>query len=82
MSLHRLNIRCPECWIIYSVRRPNQSLLISKIVAVVKCPHCHPEALKDVCAACRLPFSVVGVSGKRHHGKGLCFSCYQRYNRS
>jgi hypothetical protein len=73
MSLHFLNIRCEECEQLYSIRRPNETILIPAIVAASKCPTCHPEALKDCCVACRIPFSVCP-----HHGKGMCFTCYQR----
>jgi hypothetical protein len=76
MALHLLNIRCEECWHIYSVRRPNDSLLITAIVAAIRCPRCHPEALVNVCAACRLPFALFP-----HHADGMCFTCFQRQRR-
>ena len=71
-----LHIRCDECRLIYAVRRPKDTLLISKILALVQCPVCHPEALKDVCAACRLPFALFP-----HHADELDFTCYQRLRR-
>lgn len=76
MAFHVLKIRCEECGELYAVRRPNLTALIPKIVPVVGCPRCHPERLKEVCAACRLPFSVV-----KRHTENECFTCFQSRNR-
>ena len=76
MSLHFINIRCDECQELYAVRRPRYSGHIPAIVAAVRCPDCHPEALREVCAACRLPFAVIPI-----HGNEMCFSCFQRNRR-
>jgi hypothetical protein len=84
MSLHFINIRCEDCGTLFSVRRPRKIVLIASIVALVKCPICHPANLAGMCAGCRLPLSIL----KNGHGKGephvseLCFSCYQRERRS
>jgi hypothetical protein len=84
MSMHILSIRCSDCFVVFSVRKPNDSLLIPAIVAIVRCPICRPEALKDCCAACRLPFSLFPRSeGRGNIRSDMCFSCYvslKRYN--
>jgi hypothetical protein len=73
MALHYIKIRCGECLIIYAVRKPNRSILIPKIIALIECPYCHPEALKFVCAACGLPFAIV-----EQHSNGQCNTCVVR----
>jgi hypothetical protein len=73
VSLHILHIKCPDCGIINVMRRPNNSLLISKIVFRFLCWHCHPEALHDLCGGCLLPFTVV-----KRHSNGLCNTCAVR----
>jgi hypothetical protein len=73
VALHLLHIKCPECSGINVMRRPNNTLLISKIVAAFVCWHCHPEALVHVCGGCHLPFIVV-----KRHSNGLCNTCAVR----
>jgi hypothetical protein len=70
MAMHFLNKRCDECDIIYSVRRPRNPNQVAAVVALIRCPYCHPEALKDVCGACRLPSSVFPI-----HSNGVCGPC-------
>jgi hypothetical protein len=83
MSLHFISISCEECRLLFKVRSPNASRLIPAIVERVRCPACHPEALTDVCAACRLPFAIFKKTpGRGNVRKGLCFTCYQRVRRS
>jgi hypothetical protein len=72
--MHKLSIRCETCGRIFSVRKPNDSLLFSKIVSLAVCPYCFP--LADVCSACRLPFYIV-----KKNTEHLCFTCYQREHR-
>lgn len=84
MAMHLMNIRCPECWHIYSVRRPNDTTLVPAILRIVRCPACHPEALAGCCSACRLPLALLrppkrwGTSG---YHSDLCFSCFQSERR-
>lgn len=68
-----MQIRCGECYEIYAVRRPKNPNLIAPILERIKCPACHPEALKDVCAGCRLPFSIFPM-----HSDGMCGACVRR----
>jgi hypothetical protein len=70
MAMHFLNKRCDECDRIYSVRRPRNPNQVAAVVALIKCPICHPEALKDVCGACRLPASIFPI-----HSNGVCGPC-------
>jgi hypothetical protein len=73
MAFLFLHLRCDECHEINVVRRPKNTLLIPLIVRDVKCPYCHPEALADVCASCRLPWTVV-----KRHSNELCNTCAVR----
>lgn len=79
-----LYIRCDDCRVLFQVRRPKNTLLIPQIVALVKCPTCHPEALVGMCAGCRLPLALVRP-GKKWGSSGFpadqCFTCYQRGRR-
>jgi hypothetical protein len=68
--MHFLNKRCDECYGIYSVRRPRGPNKVAAVVALIQCPHCHPEALKDACGACRLPSSIYPI-----HSNGVCGPC-------
>jgi hypothetical protein len=70
MAMHFLNVRCDECYVIYSVRRPRNPNQVAAVVALIKCPLCHPEALADVCGACRLPSSIFPI-----HSNGVCGPC-------
>lgn len=77
--MHLLKIRCPEGGHFFLVRRPNNSLLIAKVLPLVICPICYPEQSDEVCGGCRLPFKIVGK-----HSKHLCEACFWkdwRYNR-
>lgn len=73
MALHILHIRCQDCWKITQIRRPNQSILIPKIVAAFKCPHCHPEIRSSICGGCLVPWTIVKL-----HSNGLCNVCVVR----
>lgn len=80
-----LHIRCEECWEVYALRRPKDTLLIPKILLLVKCPICHPEALAGMCAGCRLPLVLVRPEkkwGSSGFPADLCFTCYQRKRRA
>jgi hypothetical protein len=68
-----MQIRCEDCYELYAVRRPKNPNLIATILALIKCPRCHPEALKDVCAGCRLPFELFPM-----HSNEKCGSCVRR----
>ena len=82
---HILNIRCKKCQEVFLVRRPNNFLTVAKVLNLVICPFCHPEQSDDVCASCRLPFSVVPRASEikkkwKTHRKGskssrLCNPC-------
>lgn len=79
-----VHIRCDDCYQLFSVRRPKNTLLIPKIIALVRCPICHPEALKDVCSGCRLPLVLVRPEkkwGSSGFPADICFTCYQRKRR-
>lgn len=73
MAFLFLHIRCEECRQLIVVRRPKNTLLIAGIVRDVRCPLCHPESLINVCASCRLPFTVV-----KRHSNDLCNTCAVR----
>lgn len=72
MALHYMKLRC-EWGHERLIRRPNNTLLISKIVARSKCYLCHPEVLGEMCGGCLIPFSVVP-----HHSNGMCGTCVRR----
>jgi hypothetical protein len=79
MAMHLLKIRCSTCRNIFTVRRPNNTLLVAKIIPLLICPFCHPEQSDEVCGGCRLPFKIVG-----RHTTYLCLSCFWknwRYNK-
>jgi hypothetical protein len=68
-----MQIRDEECYHLFAVRRPKNPNLIAPVLAVVRCPVCHPGLLKDCCIACRLPFSIFPM-----HSNEQCGTCVRR----
>jgi hypothetical protein len=68
-----MQIRCEDCYELYAVRRPKNPNLIAPVLALIKCPSCHPGGLKDVCVGCRLPFKLFPM-----HSADMCGACVRR----
>jgi hypothetical protein len=66
-------LRCGDCGRDRRIRRPNNTLLVSKIVLHSQCYFCWPESLQEVCFDCLIPFTVVPA-----HSRGLCNVCARR----
>src|SRR4051812_12035925 len=78
MSLHLMQLRCEDCGEIFTVGKPNHTILIPRVVRYAKCPRCHPEH-SAACASAQNrgsrraytvslapPVRVFGVDEARH----------------
>lgn len=74
MAIRIAQKRCSDCGLIHSFRKPRSDAQLVKALRMIECPQCHPESLKKVCFACRLPYELVG-----HHADGMCNSCFVSY---